>query len=280
MRRSLAMLLLMMMAPSARADRVHLDSGNVIEGKATQRGETVVVEVESGAISLPRASVTKIEKSESAVQRYEARHAQLKPGDVKGLLELADFCRDHGMNGRERELLQQLLEHAPDHAQARARLGYVRSDGGWITHEQHMRARGMVQRGGRWLTPEQLAEAERLEAQRAEAAREREQAQLELERQKLALEQARLEAEASKARVVAAEAERDAANARAASSAQTTPVYTVWAPIPRELLCAKGYEPVGPHGRCRRAAEPAPRPPRSHTAVGYSDPWHFIRSGR
>src|SRR5689334_1410745 len=86
----------------ARADRVYLDSGNTIEGKVTQRGDSVVVEVEAGAITLPRASVVKIERSESAVQRFEARRAQLKPGDVQGLLELANFARDHAMPGRER----------------------------------------------------------------------------------------------------------------------------------------------------------------------------------
>jgi hypothetical protein len=61
------------------------------------------------------------------VRRVAARYAQLKPGDVRGLLELADFCRDHGMPARERELLERVIEHAPDHAQGRARLGYVRT---------------------------------------------------------------------------------------------------------------------------------------------------------
>src|SRR4029077_2055128 len=86
-----------MLASHASADRVHLVGGNVIEGKATRSGDKVIVELESGQVVLPADSVQRIEAAESDVQRFEARYAKLARGDVKGMMALADFCRDHDM---------------------------------------------------------------------------------------------------------------------------------------------------------------------------------------
>ncbi|HMI93862.1 MAG TPA: hypothetical protein VK509_20955 [Polyangiales bacterium] len=276
MRWGLAMLVLVAGVAPARADRVHLANGSVIEGKASALGDKVVVEIDSGAITLSRDSVTKIEAGESNVQRVAARYAQLKPGDVRGLLELADFCRDHGMPARERELLQQVIEHAPDHAQARARLGYVRSGAGWITHDEHMRAQGFVLHQGQWLERKQVLELERLHAQAETAAHDRDQARLELERQKLALEQARAEVEASKER--AAEAERAAETNNELALVQPYPRYVVWGHrATREPICPSGFVATGRHGHCKRI----PAPARRHTPfpiVGAKDPFDYLRS--
>jgi hypothetical protein len=160
---------------AARADKTYLVGGTVIEGRATRKGDKVVVEMESGEITLPADSVAKIEKSESLVSQFEARHAALRPGDVKGRLELADYCRDHDMRAREHQLLQEVLEVDPNHAAARARLGYVKTDTGWITEADSMRARGMVMHDGRWVSEATLRQIERQEHQDAEVmSRERE----------------------------------------------------------------------------------------------------------
>lgn len=163
------------------ADRVFLTSGSVIEGKATRSGEKVIVEMESGYITLSAGSVQRVEQSESEVQRLEARLRVLAPNDVQGLLVLADYCRDRGMKSREEDLLRRVIALAPDHPEARARLGYVRTDAGWITREEQLRAQGFVKHEGRWLTQEQYLAVRRLEAETRIAQLQREQAQVELE---------------------------------------------------------------------------------------------------
>lgn len=198
-----------LIAGVAQADRVHLVDGAVIEGKATRQGNKVVIELESGQVTLAARDVAKIESGSSPVQRFEQLEAEQRGRGVAGLMVLADYCRDHGMRARERTLLESVLEQQPDHADARARLGFVKSDTGWLTREEHLRAQGLVQDGGEFITREQLAQRE-LQRATAEAAKhEREKAKLEIEQQKLALERERLELARAEER--AAEAEKTAA---------------------------------------------------------------------
>jgi hypothetical protein len=273
---SLAVLALCMVAGSARADRVYLSSGNVIEGKAQRRDDKVIVELESGEISLPAETVVRIEAAESDVQRVDARYAKLKQGDVKGLIALADYCRDHGMREREHKLLIEVIDHEPNHAEARARLGYVRSDAGWITREEQMRAQGLVLYEGRWLTREQMLELQRLEAQTEAARRQRDEAQLAVERQKLERDRAQAEAEL-------AEAERSAQTANAtdvSEPAPSVPHYVSWgAPFVDYADCGAS---IGPHhrGRCRRPAPHVAHHPSSLLSVGAKDPFDYLRDGR
>jgi hypothetical protein len=283
MRSAAVALVLAVWVVPVRADRVHLVGGSVIEGKAIAQGDKVVVEVESGAITLSRDCVTRIESGESTVQKVAARHAQLKRGDVHGLLALADFCRDHALPARERELLLEVIEHAPDHPQARARLGYVRSAAGWITHDEHMRAQGFVRHEGQWRKREEVLELERLAAELQKAARERDQARIELERQKLALEQARAEAETSKARAAEAEAvaerERNEAVTRA-MVVQPFSRYVAWGgePRPHEHVCPAGFARAHGHGHCKRIT-PSRVEPRL-PIVGAKQPAYRLRHAR
>src|SRR4051812_23934000 len=129
-----------LLAGQASADRVHLVSGSVIEGRAKRDGDKVVVQVDSGEVGIPAEEVASIESGKSELQRVDDMLAKLKPGDAAGLLKVANYCRDHEMPAREQEVLQRIVETAPDHAEARARLGYVRSGGAWMKREDQMRA--------------------------------------------------------------------------------------------------------------------------------------------
>jgi len=184
----------------ARADKVFLSGGTVIEGKVTRKADKVVIEVESGEISVPAESVERIEKSASLVSRFEARYASMPPRDVKARLALADYCRDHDMRARERQLLLEVIELDPDNAAARERLGYVKTANGWVTEADAMRAKGLVQHEGRWVTRQEVMDEERLRLERETEARRRDEAQAEVHarQMQLATEQAALEAQASR----------------------------------------------------------------------------------
>jgi hypothetical protein len=128
----LGVLIVFLASAPARADRVHLVGGSVLEGKASRHGDQVVVEVAAGELRLSASEVVRIEPGESSVQEFERRFRQLAPTDGSGLLLLADFCREHGMRDRERQVLQRLLALDPDHEQARTRLGYTRVGQTWM----------------------------------------------------------------------------------------------------------------------------------------------------
>ena len=178
-----------------RADDVHLEGGNVIEGKVVRDADRVTIELESGRITLSADSVQHIERRESSVEHFERAHAALKSDDVKGRIALADYCRDHGMRSRERQLLQEVIDRAPDHEDARARLGFVKSDGTWITREAQYRAQGMVQVDGVWMTRDKALELSRLSEQAQTATRERQRAEVALEAERLAVRKRELELE-------------------------------------------------------------------------------------
>jgi hypothetical protein len=184
---------LMLGAGAVRADRVHLTDGAIIEGKATRADGKVVIELESGQVTLEASDVVKIDHSVSPVQRYEELEAQHRGRGVAGLMFLADYCRDHGMRSRETTLLESVLEKQPDHAEARARLGFVKTEAGWVSREEHMRAQGLVRDGGEFITREQQLAREQQRAEAEAAQHEREKVKLEVEQQKVALEREQLE---------------------------------------------------------------------------------------
>ena len=183
--------------PPVAADDVHLESGNVIQGKVTRHDDKVVVEMESGQITLSADSVKRVDKRESSVEHFERQYEALKPNDVAGRMALADYCRDHDMRSRERTLLEEVIQREPNHAAARARLGYVHTEAGWITHDESMHARGLVKRDGQWMPREQAAELDRMDV---EAARAKELAETELATRKLELQRQQLEMENERAR--------------------------------------------------------------------------------
>ncbi|MET0389578.1 MAG: hypothetical protein ABW321_26630 [Polyangiales bacterium] len=265
-------------AARTHADDVHLSGGSVVEGRAVRHADKVTIELESGQITLSADAVTRIDKRESSVERYERRYAALKPDDVAGRLALADYCRDHDMHAREQALLREVLERAPDHAQARRRLGFVKSDtGAWLTEAEHNRARGLVQHDGVWMTPERAlaltqlhdqAEARRREGERNAAMLEAQR--LALQREQLALEQAR---------------------EQQARASQNTPLYV----SPYPYYGGPGQSAWGAWRDQRRGpsaptagrsfnAEPFPisgvRDPRdpSFPLNGVRDPQHFLRT--
>lgn len=164
---------------AAHADRVVLIGGTVLEGKTTAKNGKVVVQTEAGEVAVPADSVSKIEKSESNTNAFEARYAALQPGDVQGRLDLADYCRSHDMRSRERKLLLEVIDLDKDNAKARARLGYVKTDAGWMTEDEAMHAKGFVKQDGRWVTRSELVEMERLRIERDAQARAQDAAEAE-----------------------------------------------------------------------------------------------------
>ncbi|HEX7481155.1 MAG TPA: hypothetical protein VF331_25355 [Polyangiales bacterium] len=265
---SLLLAVCMLCASQVRADQVHLTTGTVIEGKATRHGDKVVVELESGEISLSADTVERIEQGESDVQRFDAQLAKLATGDLKGRLALANFCRDHGMLDRERQLLQQIIDVWPDHAEARARLGYVHTDAGWIKREQQLREQGMVKQQGQWVTQQQALEMQRLQAEADTAAHERDKAQAELESKRLEVASRQTELDRARATKLAEEAARSQAASQPQPAMPSYYSYTPYAPYYAPSIRTGYYPQALPRARVRNDSFPI---------AGVQDPWVYIR---
>jgi hypothetical protein len=99
---------------------------------------------------------------------YEERLAGLPPEDAEARFALALWCRRQGL-AREMEAgLREVLKLDPEHAGARAALGFEKVSDRWVAGENLLSAKGFVRRGERWV----LAE----EARHEEMAKERDRA--------------------------------------------------------------------------------------------------------
>jgi hypothetical protein len=267
--------------PRAHADRVHLVGGTSIEGKVTRGEDKVVITLESGALTLPAEAVERIESSESNVEKVEQRRARLRARDIKGRLELAEQCHEQQMSTCERELLREVIGLDPNNEQARTRLGYVKTDAGWVPYSDAMRAQGMVEYEGRWLDPRAALELERMRAETETAKRDSETARtkLEVEKTQLAMQQNELEsarnAKATRQPTAAAEATDREAVVSASPSYFFAAAYPS-APGYGDPLCGRSPRGCGPRARAVRKYPfeiPGVRHPSDPTFIsGVRDP--------
>lgn len=143
-------------AASARADEILLSNGKKLEGKARREGDRVLVEVPGGSVALDAKEVQSITVGPTREDRYKERLAAAPPKDVAAHVALADWCKAEGLPSHERKHLQAVLELDPDHAATRARLGFVRHDGRWMTDDEYHRARGFVKVKGEWVSEDEI----------------------------------------------------------------------------------------------------------------------------
>ena len=79
-------------------------------------------------------------------EQYEERLARIDRKSPEDLSRLAAWCERKGLAKRAERLLREVLAIDPDHAATRARLGYVRHDGRWMTPEE-ARATDLASKG-------------------------------------------------------------------------------------------------------------------------------------
>lgn len=138
---------------AAWADIVHLRGGGRIEGAVKVEGDKIIVASRYGHTTLASSDVEHIEKSDTALDKYNKLAANAAAGDLKAQRELANFCREHKLASRQRYHLLLILRLRPDDIEARSALGYVRRGKGWLTRSREMYERGLVRFRGKWVTP-------------------------------------------------------------------------------------------------------------------------------
>jgi hypothetical protein len=145
---------------AARGDVVELTTGGQLEGKVVSSSAddktNFVIELSTGGqLVIPRSQVAKIDTVSAAESEYQTL-ARTSPDNTEGHWKLADWCRQHKLQKEYQQQLERILELDPNHADARAALGFREKDGQWLSKDDVMASRGLVMYEGRYVTPQHI----------------------------------------------------------------------------------------------------------------------------
>jgi hypothetical protein len=161
---ALAALALVLTAARARADYLVLDDGRRVDGKiVAESAKEVRIKTSVGELTFKRESIVELKHEKTRDEVYAERLAVCKTAEDRYQLGL--WCEEQKLPKRAEENFGKAIELDPDHAGARAKLGFVRYADQWMTPAQRdqrmaeeradeMRAKGLVEHEGRWVTPE------------------------------------------------------------------------------------------------------------------------------
>lgn len=150
----LALPTLLALSGALLADIVHLNSGGRIEGIVEDSGSAYTVTTTAGVTQIPKDRVAGIEKGDCVLTVYAKEAAKVKADDAEGHWRLAQMCLEGKWSAKAREEAKKVVEISPDHAEARALLGFILHEGVWMTPRQRHEALGHVEFKGKWYSEE------------------------------------------------------------------------------------------------------------------------------
>ncbi|HEY3320622.1 MAG TPA: hypothetical protein VGP72_09170 [Planctomycetota bacterium] len=164
------------MSANASADTVTLDNGQTLEGRVTDDGKVVTIQLAQGVVKVPKARVRAITAKVTPLDEYAQRAQDLRDAVKKNKLEPqaeGDLWFDLGKWADEQQLplardeaYRTAIEKNPDQAGARAALGYVLYNSRWLTKAQRNIEMGMVRVDGKWVPREAQQEARKAKEDR------------------------------------------------------------------------------------------------------------------
>jgi hypothetical protein len=154
------LILLIVLCQRALSDDVHLVHGGRVEGEVqagTDTGSDYVLETSFGArVTLAKKQVARVVTKSKMERRYEEMLPSV-PDTEGGHLEMAERCKQAGLNAQRLYHLEQALRHNPDHEEARHALGFSRVDGRWMRQDEWMQRQGYERYRGAWRLPQEVA---------------------------------------------------------------------------------------------------------------------------
>jgi hypothetical protein len=234
------------LATAASADEVYLKGGGRLSGRVVSRSDAKVeVDVGAGRISVPAASVLRIEEGRSTLQEYEERAAAIDAKDADGWVALGQWADSKGLGSQAREAYHRALAVSPLDPRANEAVGNLLQDGRWVSEAEGYRARGYVAFEGDWITPAEHEAILRERAAADDAQRQHHEA----------------EARARDAEARAAEAEARAKEAEAQQASDGIPLWYAWGGGPWYWPSTPPNRPVAPPNRpVTPPNRPTPRP--------------------
>ena len=171
-----------LISPIAHSDTVTLDNGKTLEGRVTDDGTTVTIELAQGVVKLSKSRVVAIEPKNTLPDEFALRSQQIRKQAEEGGLtgqaqaelwfQLAMWAGDKRLPMARTEALKRAIELNPDHAAARKESGFVYHDGRWMTLTERNQSLGMVMLEGKWVPKEAYDDAKRLKEEREQRERD------------------------------------------------------------------------------------------------------------
>lgn len=136
----------------ARADKVYLKTGKVVEGKiVSDDAEGLTIKTETGITArFPHSKVDRVEKGLTPREQYRAMLEDLDGAEDQR--QVARFCVEHKLSKEAAEHYQKVIEELPDDREARDFLGHVRTPSGWMSRDDYMKSLGLVRYKGAWVS--------------------------------------------------------------------------------------------------------------------------------
>lgn len=110
------------------------------------------VESNGAQIGIERASIAKITQARTGDAEYRKQKAALSDTDAEGWWGLSVLAARHGMISAANDAAKTAVKIDPEHAEARAYLGYEKVGGKWLEHEAAQAAKGLTLYEGEWVT--------------------------------------------------------------------------------------------------------------------------------
>ncbi len=192
-------LLLALLVPAlpAGADELVLKNGAILSGVVTEQGDSVLLQLDIGSMTIARSQVREIRRSEDPLKEFEQKREKAVSAEDHHQLGL--WARQKGLVTRANDMFRKAVSLSPDHEEAHRALDHEKVDGAWMDADQAMAARGFVKLEGKWLKRE-TAEQFRRDATALEIERERGATSERIAKLKKEVEMARIEVERERIR--------------------------------------------------------------------------------
>lgn len=144
----------------ALGDVFVLASGGQVQGQLLNTSESprrkYVIRTDDGAtITVDQKQLKQIVPVSDAEIEY-AKVRPTYPDTAEGQWQLAEWCMQNSLHKQRSEALERVIEHDPEHKQARMGLGYSQIEGRWIRRDEWRRENGYVLHKGQWLLPQEI----------------------------------------------------------------------------------------------------------------------------
>ena len=169
-------------SPFAFSDTVTLDNGKTLEGRVTDDGTTITIELAQGIVKLSKSRVVAIEPKTTLPDEFAQRSEKIRvQAQDNGLTaeaqselwyQLAMWAGEKRLQMARTEALKKAIELNPDNAAARKESGFVFHEGRWMTMTERNQSLGMVMLEGKWVPKEAYDEAKRLKEEREQRERD------------------------------------------------------------------------------------------------------------
>lgn len=156
----------LLFAARVSAEVFVLRGGGKIEGTLMPSSESprerYVIRLKSSndQITLDRDQVKEVHKSNDKLKDYQKRRPEFKD-TAEDQWKLAEYCASQKLTAERILHMERVIELDPNHAKARAALGYINEGGEWKTKDDIQRAKGLVKDRGVWRPPQQIEDLER-----------------------------------------------------------------------------------------------------------------------